>query len=87
MCIRDRPKRSPKLSYRQKQELEALPERIEALESEQERLHQQLADPAFYQTDGDRVAQVGTRLKELEGELAAAYQSWEALEELAVSPK
>ena len=84
---RARPKRSPKLSYRQKQELEALPERIEALESEQERLHQQLADPAFYQTDGDRVAQVGTRLKELEGELAAAYQSWEALEELAVSPK
>ena len=81
---RRRPSEGPrKLSFKEKRELEALPERIGDLEEEQEALHSQLADPAFYQESGDQVAQATTRLRELESALEAAYLSWEELEERA----
>jgi len=70
-----------KLSFREKRELEALPDRIAGLEEEQADLHRQLADPAFYQESGDQVAQATARLREVEGDLEMAYQSWEELEE------
>ena len=69
-----------KLSYHEVRELEALPARIEALESEQARLHERLADPAFYREAGAAVAEVRDRLAELERELAQAFERWERLE-------
>ncbi|MDX1606623.1 MAG: ATP-binding cassette domain-containing protein, partial [Candidatus Competibacterales bacterium] len=69
-----------RLSYREQQELENLPERIETLESEQARLHQRMADPAFYQGDPQEREAALKRLPAVEAELEEAYARWEALE-------
>ena len=75
--------RAPRLGFREQRELEALPERIESLEEEQERLHAQLSNPAFYQRqEGEKIAGVQERLQELESELEAAYGRWEELSAL-----
>ena len=75
-----KPKSSVKLSYREQQELEELPGRLEALEEEQQTLHTQLADPEFYRKRGEEIAAVQGRLKEIEETLSAAYERWEELE-------
>ena len=73
-----------KLTYREKQDLEALPGRIEKLEEEQTELHGQLADPEIYKQDGGAaVAEKRARLSELEAELETAYERWSELEEIA----
>ena len=41
-----------------------------------------MAGPAFYQQDSAEIAQAAARLKELEDELATAYQRWEDLEQI-----
>ncbi|MEM8930149.1 MAG: ATP-binding cassette domain-containing protein, partial [Acidobacteriota bacterium] len=75
----DKPK---KLSYKEKQDLEALPGRIEALETEQSEIHALLADPETYKAgDGGVVAEAQSRLKEVEAELETAYERWAELEE------
>jgi ATP-binding cassette subfamily F protein uup len=61
-------------------ELAELPGRIEGLEAEQHRLTQAMADPAFYQQEGDEITRVAARLKELDEELKLAYERWEELE-------
>lgn len=76
----ERPKR---LTFKERQELDTLPARIEALENEQGRLHQELADPMLYQQHSDQVTQINARLAELEHELAEAFARWEALDEKA----
>jgi ATP-binding cassette subfamily F protein uup len=76
------PVRPRKLTNKEKEELEMLPQRIEAIEEEQERLYRQMAEPAFYQQEGDKIVQANQRIEELKQELAAAYQRWEELEEL-----
>ncbi len=74
--------RPRKLTFRERQELSELPQRIEALEAVQAALHEKMADPAFYREAGDAVAAARKRLEELEGELAAAYARWSELEEV-----
>jgi ABC transport system ATP-binding/permease protein len=74
--------RTRKLSYREQQELETLPKRIEDLEAEQQQLHDEMADPKFYQQAGSEIAKSKDRLQALEAELSAAYERWEALEEV-----
>lgn len=69
-----------RLSWKEKQELAALPDRIGQLESEQAALHARLADPEFYRTQGEQAAQVQKRLAALEAELEAAMARWETLE-------
>jgi ATP-binding cassette subfamily F protein uup len=77
------PKERPrKLSFKEERELVALPDLIAALEQEQAGLHATLADPEFYKSAGAGVATINARLDALEGELSAAYQRWEELEEL-----
>jgi ATP-binding cassette subfamily F protein uup len=66
----------------QKKELAELPKRIETLEAEQHQLAAAMALPTFYQQDSAKIAQASNRLKELENELAQAYQRWEELEQL-----
>ena len=81
---RPRPNREPRqtLSFKEKRELEDLPERIETLEAEQEELYRAMSGPSFYQQAGPEIADAKTRLKSIEQELEEAYQRWEALEAL-----
>ncbi|MFO7584886.1 MAG: ATP-binding cassette domain-containing protein, partial [Anaerolineales bacterium] len=58
----------------EKRELAELPGRIEALEAEQHQLSASMADSSFYQREAPQISQAMNRLKELEDELAAAYQ-------------
>ncbi|WBL65418.1 ATP-binding cassette domain-containing protein [Thauera sp. WB-2] len=75
--------RPTKLSFNEKRELDALPDRIASLEDEQTRLHARMADPALYQDAPQEVAQVKARLEAIEGEIEAAMLRWEALESRA----
>ncbi len=68
-----------KMSYKGQCELEALPQRIEEMEEEQQQLYQTMADPTFYQQGGGEIAKAKDRLKALEQELDATYQRWEEL--------
>jgi len=76
------PKRK-KLGFKEKREMEALPEQIENLESLIRALHANMADPSFYKRDRIALAQSKARLDELEQALAAAFRRWEELEEAA----
>jgi len=71
-----------KLTFKELRELEALPDRIGALEQEIESLHASLADPDFYRTAGGEVARLTSRLGELERELEELYRRWEELEQI-----
>ena len=60
----------------------ALPERIDALESEREQLYLALTDPALLR-DGAAVAETRAKLTALEQEITEATERWEALETIA----
>lgn len=75
------PKRR-KLSFKESSELAALPDRIDALEAERNRLYASLSDPALLR-DGDAVAAARAELAKLEKESEAAIARWEELETLA----
>ncbi len=79
---RPRPEKPRKLSFREKQELEALPGRIARLEGEIESLHAELADPALYRSGSGDPAALAARLRDLEAETASAYERWEFLDSL-----
>ena len=68
------------LSYKDQRELEQLPARIESLEVELEEIQTTLGDPTLYSQSPDRVAELNTRMQQIEQELAEAYERWEALE-------
>ena len=68
-----------KLTFAERRELDALPERIDALEQEQKALALRLADPDLYRTAPQEVARVRERLHAVERELEAAMQRWETL--------
>jgi ATP-binding cassette subfamily F protein uup len=72
-----------RLSYKEQQELAALPPRIEQLEQDIAQLHDAMAQPDFYRQDGARIASEQQRLQQLESSLAEAYERWESLEERA----
>lgn len=69
-----------RLSYKEARELEALPARIEALESEQRALGRKIADPDFYKEAADAIKASLARVDELQRELTAVYGRWDALE-------
>ena len=69
-----------RLSYKEQRELEALPARIEALESEQRALGQKIAGPEFYKEAADVIKASLARVDELQRELTAVYARWDALE-------
>jgi len=73
--------RQVRLSYKDAQELEQLPARIEALEREQAELTQQLADPDLYRSDPDGVKQAAARHAEVEEILLQLLERWEQLED------
>jgi ABC transport system ATP-binding/permease protein len=68
------------LTYLEQRELDTFPERIEALEAEQVRLHAQLEDPDLFRRDPTAFQTIMERLTALETALPAAYARWEELE-------
>ncbi len=56
--------------------------KIDRLESELEQLHEKLANPNFYKTAGEQVAEVNLKLEQLEQQLAETYNRWEELDAL-----
>jgi len=68
-----------KLSYKEQRELEALPERIEALEAEQKTVTERLSSPALYTDEPHLVADLQARHDQIEVELMGALERWEAL--------
>ena len=69
-----------RLSFKEKRELEALPDRIAGLEAEQAALQARLGDPSLYQQAPQEVAALKARLDAVEGEIEDALLRWEALE-------
>ncbi len=69
-----------KLSNKERAELEALPKKIEVLESEQATLTAKLADPLFFKKPAIEVTRATVRLHEIEAELAAVFARWTELE-------
>ena len=69
-----------KLSYKEQRELEALPAQIEALETEQKNIESQLADGVIFTENPELGVTLTTRLSEIEEELLAALERWEALD-------
>jgi ABC transport system ATP-binding/permease protein len=74
------PETRKRLSYREQQEYEQLPARIEALEREHEALNAQIAGPDFYKEGADAIANVLARDGALQDELLAAYARWDELD-------
>ncbi len=73
-----KPKKSG-LSYKEQKELEALPQRIAALEEEQAELARQLSDPVVY-ADHGRTTALNARGGEIDEELLLHLARWEKLE-------
>ncbi|HVL75746.1 MAG TPA: ATP-binding cassette domain-containing protein, partial [Noviherbaspirillum sp.] len=72
--------RSKKLSYKEQRELESLPDLISQLEAEQKRISEQLADPELYRTRPDEAQKLNQRFAEIDDELMASLEKWEAIE-------
>jgi ATP-binding cassette subfamily F protein uup len=72
--------RPKKLSYKEQRELDELPAVIEALESEQRALAQQIAAPEFYKAGAETIKQSLARVDALQRELSAVYARWGELD-------
>ena len=74
---------SRKLKYKEKLELEKLPEEIERLENEISAIHQAMGEPEFYQQPKDKISALQSKLKDTESKLETAFARWEELESLS----
>jgi ATP-binding cassette subfamily F protein uup len=74
-----KPLSKKKLSYKEQRELDALPGLIASLEEEQKALQAELADGTLYGRDAARAAGLQARNGQIEDELMAALERWEAL--------
>ncbi|MBI5790704.1 MAG: ATP-binding cassette domain-containing protein [Rhodocyclales bacterium] len=75
-----KPAAAKKLSFKEQRELDQLPARIAALETEQGVLHARLADPAFYLEPAETQRLAQERLAAVDAEIDAALLRWEVLE-------
>ncbi len=71
-----------RLGYKAQRELDGLPELIETLEVQQERLQAAVSDPNFYQQDEQTVKDQLEQLKQLDTQIEQAYARWEELSAL-----
>jgi ATP-binding cassette subfamily F protein uup len=68
-----------KLGFNEQRELDALPARIDALEAEQRAIIARLASAELYTREPQAVAALQARYAQIEAELLAALERWEAL--------
>ncbi|MFU8788877.1 MAG: ATP-binding cassette domain-containing protein [Methylobacter sp.] len=69
-----------KLSFKEQQELDAIPKLIAELEAQQAQLNQQTSAPEFYKQDQAVVAKTLDELKQIDAKLEQVYQRWDGLE-------
>ena len=75
-----KPRGRGKLSFKETNELSALPEKIAALENEQSDINERLVDPDLYRNQSDQVKTLQARVETIDGELLDLLARWEALE-------
>ena len=75
--------RARKLSWKEKQDLEALPARIEKLEEEHASLAAKMGEAEFYKQEASAIGAAREKLAQLEAEQEAAFARWAELEEIA----
>jgi len=68
-----------KLSFKEQRELDGLPDLIAKLEAEQADIAALLADGSLYAIDNARALKLATRSAQIDDELLAALERWEAL--------
>ena len=72
--------RTVKLSFNEQRELDALPEKIAALEEEQKTINAQLEDGSIFAKDPQEGTRLTERFAAIDDELLAALERWETLE-------
>jgi len=77
------PPKKKKLSYKEQQELNQLPELIEQLETRQTELNELINSSEFYKNDQPAITRTLEELNQTVTKLEQAYQRWDELEELA----
>ena len=79
--VKEKPKanRTVKLSYKEQRELDALPDEIAALETEQAALAEQLSNPEIFK-DYEKAGSLQSRSEEIELILLEKLERWEILE-------
>jgi len=73
------PTRARKLSFKEQRELDALPDLIARLETEQKEAAELLADGSLYAVDNARALKLAARSAQIDDELMAALERWEQL--------
>ncbi|WP_201582829.1 ATP-binding cassette domain-containing protein [Psychrobacter jeotgali] len=73
-------KATKKLSYNEQRELDNLPKEISALETEQAKLVEKLADGSWFTDDFEAATAASERLLVIEDEMMTKLERWEALE-------
>lgn len=77
--IKPKANRTVKLSYKEQRELDALPDEIAALETEQAEINTQLSDPEIFK-DYEKAGALQSRAEEIEMLLLEKLERWEWLE-------
>ena len=72
-----------KLSFNERRELDQLPARIEALETEQQQLQARVADPEFYKSPAQTITETLARLDHVQATLLDTYARWDELDSRA----
>jgi ATP-binding cassette subfamily F protein uup len=75
-----KPKATNKLSFKEQKELDELPQRIEALEREQEEITAALGSGTLYRDNPAHAKQLQQRATEIEDEVLQLMTRWESLE-------
>jgi ATP-binding cassette subfamily F protein uup len=79
------PPQEKKLSWKEQQELNTLPDKIAALEAEQKDLTALLSDATSYQRIPEKARLAAERLSAIDDELMALLERWEALEDKTIA--
>ncbi|MGE5090310.1 MAG: ATP-binding cassette domain-containing protein [Candidatus Levyibacteriota bacterium] len=69
-----------RMSFKEQRELEALPDRIEALEREQHELSERMCAPGYHRQDVERLKADRRRAEEIEVLLRACFERWGELD-------
>ncbi|MFN4963261.1 MAG: ATP-binding cassette domain-containing protein [Burkholderiales bacterium] len=69
-----------KLSYKEQRELDSMPERIEALELEQTKIQAAMSSSEYYRLGPEQTRQDKARVEQIDHELLALLERWEALQ-------